>query len=267
MTDTDSLLSRIEAAEVHKGTVTMWWLLQAGFLFKTPDGTVILIDPYLSNEVEGLHGIGRRAPAPIDPEKTKADAILATHWHEDHLDPGSIRPFATASDVRFVGPSSCQSRVVGRGVDPDRTVPLNRGETTKINDVEITATFVRHELAGYLTEDAVGYILDFDGIRIFHSGDTEYDARMLPLKDENLHAAMFCINGTGGNMNVYEAALLAWQLEAPVVIPMHFGLWVEGGYGPRATLDPAEFESTYRQLGGQGQVVVPELGKEVTFPL
>jgi L-ascorbate metabolism protein UlaG (beta-lactamase superfamily) len=36
---------------------------------------------------------------------------------------------------------------------------------------------------------------------------------------------MACINGGGGNLNAHEAALLAWQLKARLVVPMHYGMW------------------------------------------
>lgn len=262
------LWERIQSAEIASGTVAMWWLLQAGFVFKTSAGTVLLIDPYLSDSAEDIYGLARAHPTPMDAARVAPDAVLATHWHEDHLDPGSILPLAQASEAIFIGPPSCQARVIGRGVDLDRTIALRRGEHTRVGEVDITATFVRHEVPGYVTEDAVGYLLDFGGdLRIYHSGDADYDARLLSMRDQEIDVALLCTNGSGGNMNAHEAALLAWQLGAPVVVPMHFGLWADEGYGPGATLDPGLFEITYRNLGGSGTVLMPQLGDAVTLPL
>lgn len=85
---------------------------------------------------------------------------------------------------------------------------------------------------------------------------------MLPLRDAGLPAALLCINGTAGNMSAQEAALLAWQLGTPVVVPMHFRLWAEGDYVPGATLDPRLLETAYRNLGGEGRVLIPEVGPD-----
>ena len=47
-------LSMIDA-EVPGGALGLWWLGQAGFVFKTPAGKIIYLDPYLSDAVERLH--------------------------------------------------------------------------------------------------------------------------------------------------------------------------------------------------------------------
>jgi hypothetical protein len=51
-----------------------------------------------------------------------------------------------------------------------------------------------------------------------------------------------------------------------VVVPMHFGLWIDEGYtnlGGQATLDPNIFVDTYRKLGGQAEIVVPQVGMPI----
>jgi L-ascorbate 6-phosphate lactonase len=72
---------------------------------------------------------------------------------------------------------------------------------------------------------------------------------------------MLPINGTGGNMNAHEAALLAWQLNVATVIPMHHRLWKESPNREQATLDPQVFATTYRRLGGSGEVKILEIGE------
>ena len=257
------LADRIATDKVPDGEVHAYWLYQAGFVFKTSSGARIVVDAYLSDVVRQLYGGRRVVEAPIAPDELQADAFLATHWHEDHLDTGSIEPFAASTDALFVGPHSCALRIEGRGIAPSRVHRLGRGETVRVNGVDITATFARHELAGLVTEDAVGYMLDFGGVRVYHSGDTDYDARLLPLRELGVDVAMICIPGTGASMNVHEAALLAWQLDVTTAIPMHFGLWVPEDYGPGATLDPEAFRRTYTALGGAGTVIIPAIAEPI----
>lgn len=258
--ESNTLHEEIQATVVAEGSVALWWIGQAGYALKSPGGTVVLIDAYLTNVVQDLFGTSRLFPAPLDPTTARPDIIFATHWHEDHLDPAAIRPFAEQSQVIFVGPPSVAARVRGAGVHPERVITLERGQTVDIRDVRVTGTFARHEVPGFLTEDALGLLLTIAGVRIYHGGDSEYDARLRSIATAHPHVAMLPMNGSGGNMNAYEAALLAWQIAPRAVYPMHIGMWAPEGYGLGATLDPALFAETYRRLGGTGEVRVPALG-------
>ena len=254
------LRDEIDATDVPEDSVALWWLGQAGYAIKTAGGTVALIDAYLSDIVEQLYGQPRILPKLLDPATARPDIIFATHWHEDHYDAGAIRPLTTGNDAIVVGPSSVVARVTGVGVPPERVVVLDRGETIQVRDISVTGTFARHEVAGFLAEDALGMLLDSGGPRLYHSGDTEYDARLRPVAQLQPQVAMLCMNGSGGCMNAHEAALLAWQLGAQVLYPNHFNMWAAAKYGPGATLDPARFEQTYHALGGTGRVRVPGVG-------
>jgi L-ascorbate metabolism protein UlaG (beta-lactamase superfamily) len=64
-------------------------------------------------------------------------------------------------------------------------------------------------------------------------------------------------------MNAYEAALLAWQLGSRIVVPMHHRIWKDFTGGEQATVDPQVFVNTYRNLGGDGQVMLLEIGQGI----
>ena len=262
---TDTLAARVAREEAPPGHVIAWWLGGSGFIFKTPAGTQVYIDPYLSNVAEDIFGAGNKRgfPTPIRAEDVRADAIIATHWHEDHLDPGAIPVIARHSPAtRFIMPPSATGHTVSWGVPRDRVVALTAGQTLTVGDVTITAVPARHEagIPGWEVPDAIGVVLEAEGLKIYQTGDTEYDARLRLLKHEGIDAVIACINGVTGNMDAHEAALLAWQLGAGTVIPMHHLLWAGAPGGPDATLDPALFEDTYHKLGGTGRVVLPEVG-------
>ena len=89
--------------------------------------------------------------------------------------------------------------------------------------------------------------------------------RLRALKSWKPDVATLCINGVSGNMDAHEAALLAWQLGARTVIPHHHYLWAAQSSPSEATLDPRLFETTYRKLGGTGDVILPEIGREMEF--
>lgn len=254
-----------EAAEysVPAGEIRAWWLGGSGFVFKTAAGRQIWIDPYLSNSVFAIFGVGRAFPAPISLDEAAPDVVISTHSHEDHLDPGTIPELARRRpQAKFLMPPSAMSRALGWGVPRGQIVPLSHGQTERLAGAAITAVPARHEggTVGWEVPDAMGVILEIDGLRLYHSGDTEYDVRLRRLRGQPFALATFCINGVTGNMNAHEAALLAWQLDAKTVVPHHHLLWAKGTGDPEETLDPGLFEQTYRKLGGAARVVLPVVG-------
>ncbi len=261
-----ALAEIIAATQVRPGSLMAWWLGGTGFVFKTPAGTQIYVDPYFTNCVAAIFGVERAFPPPIRADEARPDLVLATHWHEDHLDPEGIPIVARSSQAKFLGPPSCVARMLGWGVPRERVSGLTLGQTVDFADVKIRAVAARHVagVPGWEADDAVGVILDCGGLRVYHSGDTEYDLRLRALAFDQaapLHAALVVINGAGGNMNAHEAALLVWQLGAKVVAPMHHRLWKDFTGGEQATLDPQLFADTYRRLGGMGEVKLLEVGE------
>jgi L-ascorbate 6-phosphate lactonase len=260
------LCDRIRARDISVGQVVAWWLGGAGFIFKTSKGTQIYLDPYLSDAVNQIFGQQRAFPPPLTAEEAKPDVLLCTHWHEDHLDPGSIPVIARRNpSARFLMPPSAMSRALSWGVPRQQITTLKAGQSLEIGDLRVSALAARHiaGIEGWEVYDAVSLILETEGGKIFFSGGTEYDASLRRLAPKDVHAAFLCINGVGGNMNAHEAALLAWQLGARIVVPMHHYLWQTVIDDDQATLDPKILENTYLKLGGSGRVIFPTVGDEM----
>jgi len=261
----ETLSKQIGDRKAENGALAAWWLGGSGFVFKAPDGTVLYVDPYLSNCVKEMFGVGRAFPSPIAAEDVRADAIISTHWHEDHLDPVSI-PIIARSDPKtvFIMPPSALAHAIHVGVARNRIQTLATGGKLCIGAFTIHHVVARHEagIPGWEVHDAMGVILEVANKRIYISGDTEYDTRLRQLKHNELDVAIVCINGVTGNMNAHEAALLAWQLNVGTLIPMHHYLW-DGSAPADATLDPQLLVDTYARLGGKGRVILPQLGTEI----
>jgi L-ascorbate 6-phosphate lactonase len=252
----------VRSTEVRPGTLVVWWLYQSGLLVKSPHGAVIAIDPYLSDAVLRSYRLPRNVPPPLDPAEAEPDALLATHSHEDHLDPDSIRPLLSSPRSRFVGPPMAVGKVLAAGIAAERTAPVARGDVVSVSDLTVRAVHARHTFAPEPTPDAVGFVVECGGVSLYHSGDTEYDSEIV-LDTRGVTASFISINGTGGNMNAHEAALLAWRQGAGLAVPFHYGLWRDADYGEGATLDPGLFVGTYRRLSPHGRTLVLEPARAV----
>lgn len=262
------LSQQITERTVAPGTLACWWLGGSGFVFKTSRGTIGYIDPYLSNSVERMFNQPRAFPPPILPAEVRADFVVSTHWHEDHLDPDTIPGIVNANPgITLIMPPSAMAHAVHWGVSRKNIQPLTTGQKLAVADIEIEHAPARHDagVVGWEVPDAMGVLLRAEGRSVYHCGDTEYDIRLRMLRHRRPDVALLCINGAGGNMNTHEAALLAWQLGSRVVVPMHHLIWAGNPAGTEATLDPQQFAETYRRLGGAGRVALPEVGKEISL--
>ena len=126
------------AGESPSRGARVWWLGQAGFLIHGPEAAFI-IDPYLSDSLaEKYRGREfphvRMMPVPIQPDQlAPVDAVLVTHGHTDHLDPGTLPGLAAAnSRAVFVLPRALVDLAVERGVPGERTLSCTAGESVSV---------------------------------------------------------------------------------------------------------------------------------------
>ena len=216
-----------------------------------------LVDPYLSDAVGGTYGLHRQAPALLDPADVDADVILASHSHQDHLDPDSIDGFFAHRRTRFVGPPLAVAKVQAAGVDEERTTAVARGDVIELGDLRIRAVAADHVFAPEPVLDAVGYVLGAGEVSVYHSGDTQLDERIVA-DAQGLSLSLDPINGTAGNMGVRDAVQLVGRQQPTAAAPFHYGLWSDEDYGEGATLDSAVFVEQVNAVVPRCQVHVLE---------
>ena len=236
------LADEILADEVPEGTIRMWWLGQAGFAFKTKTGSVVYVDPYLSDAVERLHGFKRLSLAPIVAEEVRADLVVMTHEHADHLDPDAVPVIARNTPrCRCAGPAGCLEGLARAAVPADRTILLEPDRAYDLGAVVVHTVPADH---GDLSPSALTLLLDFGGIRVLLSGDTSHRPVLVqPLLDMRPDVVVPCINGVFGNMNHIDAARLIEQARPRYAIPCHYWTFAEQGAG-----DPAGFIYACKQF-------------------
>ena len=120
----------LEDFRVPAGSLTLWWLGQAGFLIKSPSGVVVAVDPYLSNSCKAIGeqagiDMDRLIPPPVSPaDLAGIDLYALTHSHQDHLDPDTLGPYRAAGGTGpFLAPAETVEKLAALGVPGDRDCP------------------------------------------------------------------------------------------------------------------------------------------------
>ena len=208
------------------------WIGQSGYIVTT-EKTEIVIDPYLSDAVNRVANRPRLFPAPIRPEDIRADAVICTHDHLDHLDIDAIPKMH--KDQQFITTLEGKEKLHGMGFENVRTMTV--GDTVEIGDVSVTAVYANH------TVEAFGVILRADGETLYFSGDTLYNEKLFAIAEFVPDITCICINGRLGNMNVEEAVTVAKKIGAKVNIPNHYDMFASNSEDP--TLFTSALENGY----------------------
>jgi L-ascorbate 6-phosphate lactonase len=237
--------------------LALYWLCQAGFAFKMSNGKIIYIDPYLSDVVEREIGFKRMMACPIAPADVAADLVICTHEHLDHMDTDALPLLARNSSTHFVGPIECIKEFERLGMPKDRCHLIEKGDVFLYEGLEVHPVYADH---GELAPDALGIVLDFGCVKVYHTGDTAYRPEefnaAIDLKPEIL---LPCINGAFGNMNADEAANLTELIAPRVVIPTHFWMFVEQNG------NPAHFLQLCAEHAPKTKAILLKPGEEFLF--
>jgi L-ascorbate 6-phosphate lactonase len=257
----DTLASQIRALSVEPGSLGIFWLAQAGFVYKTPVGTVVFVDAYLSDCCHRLlqnemYGFKRIMPSPIAPADVEADVVVCTHSHPDHFDYDAIPVMAHNPRIHFVAAPDCEAELDKAGVAADRRTIIHEGETLIFGDVRLTGIFADH---GELAPDALGLLVQVGDIKVWQVADTAYRPEMWQdLFGMGIDVIIPPINGAFGNLDGVQAARLAGDAHARVAIPCHFWMFAEHGGNPAQFLDACKeyAPGTEPRLMSQGELWV-----------
>ncbi|MFW5980989.1 MAG: MBL fold metallo-hydrolase [bacterium] len=220
-------VDQLKKINVKKDNILINWIGQAGFIFKTGEGTTICIDPYLSNSMEKLeetfptwvNGKPNRRMwfNKFTIEEFEPDYVICTHDHVDHTDPETIPLISAYSEAVFCGPGSSIEHMKKMSIADSRLKTLERNQNYKLNDIDLKTVYAEH------TEDSIGLVLNINNLNIYITGDTSYEEELFEI-NEDINILISCINGKLGNLNIDQAVELAKHYDVELLLPMHYGL-------------------------------------------
>jgi L-ascorbate metabolism protein UlaG (beta-lactamase superfamily) len=153
--------------KTSEGNLEINFLGHASLMFGF-QGKIIYVDPF--------SGMADYSKLP------KADMILLTHHHRDHMDPKALESIRTQKTI-WVLTQACAEKIKGGTV-------MKNGDTTTIGGLKIEA-IPAYNLAHMRSEGVPyhpkgignGYVITFGDKRVYVAGDTENTPEMKALKD------------------------------------------------------------------------------------
>jgi L-ascorbate metabolism protein UlaG (beta-lactamase superfamily) len=232
------------------------------------DGARVLTDPVLG---EWLGPLRRQGPAPPSEVTERLDAVLISHLHRDHVDPGSLR--RVAAGVPLIVPAGTRAHFERRGFDG--VVELAPGGSHRVGPLLVTATRAVHPIGGRGVEaQPVGYLVE-GSRRAYFAGDTDLFDEMAGLGAGGLDLALLPVWGWGptlgpGHMDPKRAARAAALLAPRLAVPIHWGTLYPAGLGRLRPLPltepPRLFAANARVHAPDVEVRIAPPGSAVAFP-
>ncbi|MCD6478086.1 MAG: metal-dependent hydrolase [Candidatus Aenigmarchaeota archaeon] len=200
----------------------------------------LLIDPFISGNPK----------CPFDPSEIKCKIICVTHDHSDHL--GDAFDIAANTGATVVAIHEVAQEALSRGLNAEG---MNIGGEISVGEWKIKMVLALH--SSNLGHPA-GFVLEKDGKRIYHAGDTGLFGDMKLIGEDGLDLALLPI-GDRYTMGTKDAIKAVEFLNPKMVIPMHYGTF------PIINQSADEFKKEF-ELKFPGKVIkVLEIGEEVDF--
>jgi L-ascorbate metabolism protein UlaG (beta-lactamase superfamily) len=193
------------------------WLGHATFIFRTPGGKRILLDPWVSTN-----------PSTPEPAKKvdQIDLMLVTHGHGDHTT--DVVTIARATEAPVVSPFELSGCFQRKGLK--NLIGMNPGGTLQTMGLAVTMVQAHHSSS--FDEDghavyagvATGYVIKLeDGLTLYYAGDTAVFGDMKLIGEIYRPTIAFLPIGDLYTMGPEQASVACDLLGVKQVVPMHYG--------------------------------------------
>jgi len=197
--------------------IKLTWLGHSTFRIETPGGKTIFIDPWI---------MGNPMCPEADKKVKKADVLLCTHGHGDHI--GDAVQVVQQHNPLVIGIYELCLWMAKKGAK--QISPMNKGGSQIVGDIKVTMVHADHS-CGIQDGDeivyggeACGYVIEFaNGVKMYHAGDTNVFGDMAIIRELYSPEIAMIPMGDLFTMGPREAAYAINLLKPKTVIPMHFG--------------------------------------------
>lgn len=204
----------------------------------------IIIDPFLTGNPQ----------ATVKAEDIKADYILVTHGHGDHV--GDTLSIAERNGATVIAPNDLArylgfegAKTHGMGIGGSYTFPFGKVKlTVALHDSSYNPPGTKESI---YTGMASGFLLMVEGKTIYHAGDTGLFKDMKLIGKLNDIDLAFLPIGDNYTMGPDDAVIAAKYLRAEKVVPMHYNTF------PVIEQDPHKFVASLAEEGIDGLVMTP----------
>ncbi|OGU58254.1 MAG: metal-dependent hydrolase [Ignavibacteria bacterium RBG_13_36_8] len=215
----------------------------SAFQIRTSEGATILIDPFLDDN----------PTSPVKSKEVKADFIVLTHAHGDHI--GDAFKIAKKSDSLLICVNELANYCAAKGFKAHN---MHIGGSHEFDFGIVKFTIAHH---GSMTPDnqyageAAGVILTMEGKNIYHTGDTGLFYDMKLIGEMTPIDYMLLPIGDNFTMGIKDALKAVELVNPKVAIPMHFDTW------PIIKANPQEFKKQVEAKGKKCTVL--DFGQEI----
>lgn len=242
------------------------WLGHASFKIKNAQGTVLYIDPWITDNPSCTTKLE---------EINDANIVCVTHGHFDHF--GDSLAIVKRTGAKLVCSPDIGWYAHSKGVEREKeSVTMDIGGSVQIENITICMVQAVHtcELYGeeWISEKKIlpgggscGFVFNFSdsgsssNMSVYYAGDTDVFTDMKTIAD--LHEPHISILPIGDKytMGIRGAALAASWLRSKVVIPMHFGTF------PALEQDPNHYVRLVKEKAPDIEVIVLNPGQSYTW--
>lgn len=211
-------------------------------------GIKALIDPFFPSDE------AKAAAKPYYEASSGVNYIFVTHAHGDHM--GDAMTIARSTGAKIFAVNELKTYFEGQGLKAEG-MHLGGRAAFPFGRVKMTIAFHGSSMweAGKMTfaAEPCGFLIEVDGKKIYHAGDTGLTVEMSLLEAEGVDYALLPIGGYF-TMDIDDAVRAASMIKAKTTIPMHYDTF------PIIKADPQEFA---KKVGSSAKVMT--IGEKLSF--